>query len=80
LCFLTCKCILSRFMRFHSALFDIWSGQKILKIFRQHLLVKKKGRICRAANNQHPLQLKEDGGRDHLRCSVSNIVKNRKID
>jgi hypothetical protein len=40
LCFLIFKSILGWFVRFHSALFIIWSGQKILNIFLRHLLIK----------------------------------------
>ena len=38
--FLICKFILSCFVRFHSLLFVIWSGQKIPNIFLWHLLMK----------------------------------------
>jgi hypothetical protein len=38
--FLLCKTILCCFLRFHSFLFVIWSGQKILNIFLRHLLIK----------------------------------------
>jgi len=40
LCYLICKSILGWFVRFHSAIFVIWSDQKILNIFLKHLLVK----------------------------------------
>jgi hypothetical protein len=40
LCFLICKSILGCFVRFHSSLSVIWSSQKILSIFRRHLLRK----------------------------------------
>ena len=40
LLFLICKSILGCFVRFHSSLFVIWSGQKILNIFLRHLLIK----------------------------------------
>jgi hypothetical protein len=40
LCFLICKSILGCFVCFHSSLFIIWSGQKILNIFLRHLLIK----------------------------------------
>jgi len=38
--FLICTSILGCFVRFYSSLFIIWSGQKILSIFRRHLLIK----------------------------------------
>jgi len=38
--FLICKSILGWFVRFHSAIFVIWSGQKISNIFLKYLLVK----------------------------------------
>ena len=38
--FLICKSVLGWFMRFHSAVFIIWSSQKILIIFLKHLLMK----------------------------------------
>jgi len=38
--FLICKSILGWFVRFHSTIFVIWYGQKILNIFLKHLLVK----------------------------------------
>jgi len=40
LCFLICKSILGCFVCFHSLLFVIWSGQKILSIFSKFLLIK----------------------------------------
>jgi hypothetical protein len=38
--FLICRSILGCFVRFHSSLFVICSGQKILNIFLRHLLIK----------------------------------------
>jgi len=38
--FLICKSILGCFVRFHSYLLVIWSGQKIFSIFLRHLLIK----------------------------------------
>jgi len=36
---LICNPILGCFVRFHSSLFVIWSGQKILSIFLRHFLI-----------------------------------------
>ena len=38
--FLICKSILGCFVCFHSSLFVIWSGQKILNVFLKLLLIK----------------------------------------
>ena len=38
--FLICESILGCYVCFHSSLFVIWSGQKILNIFPRHLLIK----------------------------------------